>query len=115
MNAQMHMLAMAYAVTAAAMFIGMWSMRADKRGYFRWPVYSAMAMFVAVVSWNALRARVLPPEWEVTRPGLLLVGALGVYALFGLGLGLLVGRLTRARKILEKDLGPEQEPEKESE
>lgn len=103
MNAQLRMLMVAYAITAAAMFVGMWLMRADTRGYFRWPVYSAMTMFLGVVSWNALRAHVLPKEWAITHATLLYYGALGVYALFGITLGLIVGRVTRARPVIEAD------------
>jgi O-antigen/teichoic acid export membrane protein len=104
MNAQLEGLAIAYAITAAAMLLGMWVMRADKRGYLRWPVYSAMVMFLAVWTWNALRRNVMPPEWGLTRPALLYYGAMAVYAVFGLGIGLIVGRVTRPRGELTKEI-----------
>lgn len=106
MNAQILQLFLAYAITAAAMLLGMWLMRADKRGYLRWPLYSAMAMFLAVWSWNALRRHAMPPEWELTHPALLYYGALGVYAVFGLVIGLVAGRATRTRNIFEKEIEP---------
>jgi hypothetical protein len=104
MNAQLKMLMIAYAITAGAMLLGMWLMRADRRGYLRWPVYSAMAMFLGVWSWNALRRHAMPQEWELTRPALLYYGALGVYALFGLALGLVAGRATRTRNIFGSEI-----------
>ncbi len=39
-------------------------MRADRRAYWRWPVYSAMTMVLGVVLWSLLRKHVFPPEWE---------------------------------------------------
>ena len=97
MNAQMHELFVAYAVTAAAMLAGLLVMRADKRAYWRWPVYSAMAMVLGVVAWNLLRAHALPPDWSVTRSTTLYYCALGLYASTGGALGLLLGRLTRGK------------------
>jgi hypothetical protein len=51
-SAQLRELAIAYGLTAVAMLIGLLLMRADRRAYFRWPVYSAMAMALGVVLWN---------------------------------------------------------------
>ena len=93
-SAQLRELAIAYGITAVAMLIGLLLMRADSRAYFRWPVYSAMAMALGVVSWNLLRKHVLPAEWAVTHADALYYGALVVYAAVGFALGLLLGRLT---------------------
>jgi hypothetical protein len=72
-------------------------MRADARAYWRWPVYSAMAMVLGVVTWNLLRSHLLPPDWFVTRSATLYYGALILYFLTGGALGLLLGRLTRGK------------------
>jgi Na+/glutamate symporter len=95
-SAQLRELAIAYGITAIAMLIGLLLMRADRRAYFRWPVYSAMAMTLGVVSWNLMRQHMLPEVWIVTHPGVLYYSALALYFVFGLGLGLLLGRLTKA-------------------
>jgi hypothetical protein len=97
MNSQIYGLATAYATTAVAMLVGLLLMRADARAYWRWPVYSAMAMVLGVVLWALLRKHVLPPEWEFTRSKILLYGALSLYALIGFASGILLGRLTRVR------------------
>ena len=94
MNAQLRELGIAYAITAAAMLTGLLLMRADRRAYFRWPVYSAMAMVIGVVSWNLMRKHLLPAEWTMTHATALYSGALATYALIGFALGLLLGRLT---------------------
>ena len=65
-SAQLRELAIAYGLTAVAMLIGLLLMRADRRAYFRWPVYSAMAMALGVVSWNLVRKHLLPPDWLIT-------------------------------------------------
>jgi hypothetical protein len=93
-NLQLRELAIAYAVTAVAMLIGLLLMRAGGRAYFRWPVYSAMAMALGVVSWNLLRKHVIPVEWAMTQGNALYYGALATYASVGFALGLLLGRLT---------------------
>lgn len=103
MNPQLKMLMIAYAITSVAMLLGMRLMRADRRGYLRWPLYSAMAMFLAVWSWNALRRHAMPEEWELTRPSLLYYGAMGLYALFGLVIGLVAGRATRTKQVFGAD------------
>jgi hypothetical protein len=95
MDAQIRELIVAYAVSAAAMLAGLLIMRAQRRAYWRWPVYSVMAMVLGVVSWNLLRKHALPPEWMVTRAHAMYAGALCVYAAVGIGMGLLLGRLTR--------------------
>ncbi len=84
-----------------AMLAGLLLMRADARAYWRWPVYSAMAMALGVVMWTLLRKHLLSPEWEITRSQMLLYGALGMYALIGFAAGILLGRLTRVRTNLD--------------
>lgn len=98
MSLQLADLALAYAITAAAMLAGLLLLRADSRAYWRWPVYSAMAMALGVVIWNLLRKHVLPPDWVLTKPGAIFYGALVLYALVGFGLGLLLGKLTRVAR-----------------
>ena len=93
-SVQLRELAIAYGITAGAMLIGLLVMRADRRAYFRWPVYSAMAMALGVVLWNLVRKHLLPPDWPNTHSAAVYYSALAVYLLIGLGLGLLLGRLT---------------------
>ena len=97
MSGQFLQLAIAYAITAVAMLAGLLAMRADARAYWRWPVYSAMAMALGVVSWNLLRKHVLPAAWPLTHPTAIYYGALVLYALMGVALGVLLGRLTARR------------------
>ncbi len=66
---QMRELFIAYGLTAVAMLIGLLLMRADRRAYFRWPVYSVMVMALGVVSWNLMRKQLLPVEWAFTHAG----------------------------------------------
>ena len=103
-SVQLRELAIAYGITAVAMLVGLLLMRADRRAYFRWPVYSAMAMALGIVSWNLLRNHVLPAEWAVTQSGALYFGALALYFVFGLGLGLLLGRLTGRKTAPESEI-----------
>ena len=100
---QLRELAIAYGITAAAMLAGLLLMRADRRAYFRWPVYSAMVMALGVVMWNLIRKHVLPVEWVVTPSNTPYYCALGLYFLvgFGMGLGLLLGRLTGRKTAAE--------------
>lgn len=91
---QLRELLIAYGVTAVAMLIGLLLMRADSRAYFRWPVYSAMVMALGVVTWNLMRRHLLPEEWSVTHATAMYGSALSVYAVLGLSIGLLLGRLT---------------------
>jgi hypothetical protein len=104
MDLQLRELLITYGVTAAAMLAGFRVMRADRRAYWRWPVYSAMAMALGVVAWNLLRKHALPHEWTFTHPRTMYFCALGLYAVIGLALGLLLGRLT-GRKTPESDPG----------
>ena len=108
MSGQMQGLFIAYGVTAAAMLVGLVVMRADVHAYWRWPVYSAMAMVLGVVSWNLLRAHVFPADWNLLHSRALYFSALVLYMLVGLALGLLLGRLTgrktpRTRDIKDKE------------
>ena len=97
MNPQIRELIVAYVATAAPFLGALLLMRADRRAYLRWPVYSAMVMVLGVVLWNLIH-RHLPPEWNVTRAPSLYYGALALYVLLGFGIGLLLGRLTRSVK-----------------
>jgi hypothetical protein len=97
MNTQLGELLIAYAATAVAMLAGLLVMRAGGRAYWRWPVYSAMAMALGVVLWSVLRQHVFPAEWALTRTRMLYFSALALYAVLGLSLGLVLGRLTRNR------------------
>jgi hypothetical protein len=96
MNAQIRELIIAYVTTAVPFLGALLVMRADKRAYFRWPVYSAMVMVLGVVVWNLIR-RHLPAGWELTRASTVYYGALSLYFLLGLGVGALLGRLTRRK------------------
>jgi len=96
-SAQLRELAIAYGITAIAMLIGLLLMRADRRAYFRWPVYSAMVMALGVVLWNLMRRHLLPADWVVTQANVLYYCALGVYLLLGAGMGLFLGRLTKPK------------------
>jgi len=97
MNAspQLRELAIAYGLTATAMLIGLVIMRADRRAYLRWPVYSVMVMALAVVSWNLLRKHLFPGEWAALHADTMYLLALGLYAAFGFAIGILLGRLAR--------------------
>jgi Na+/glutamate symporter len=94
-SVQLRELAIAYGITAVAMLVGLLLMRADRRAYFRWPVYSAMAMTLGVISWNLLRKHVLPVAWEITHPSVMYCCALALYFVLGLVLGIMLGRITR--------------------
>jgi len=94
-SAQLQQLGIAYALAAAGMLVALLISRADRRAYFRWPVYSAMAMALGVILWNALRKYVFPAEWNISHSALLYWGALAIYVALGLLLGLMLGRITR--------------------
>jgi cytochrome c biogenesis protein CcdA len=93
MNQQIAQLVIAYVATAVPFFGALLLMRADRRAYFRGPVYSAMVMVLGVVLWNVARKH-LPLEWNESHPALLYYGALTLYFVLGLAFGLLLGRLT---------------------
>jgi Na+/glutamate symporter len=95
-SAQLRELAIAYGITAVAMLIGLLLMRADRRAYFRWPVYSAMVMALGVVLWNLLRKHLLPEEWVMAHASASYYSALALYLLLGIGMGLFLGRFTSA-------------------
>lgn len=97
MNLQAKELLIAYLLSAAGMAIGLVLMRADKRAWWRFPVYSAMAMALGVILWNLLRKHVFPPDWNLTHTNLMYYGVLALYVLLGSGMGLFLGRLTRRR------------------
>jgi len=105
MSSQLNGLFIAYGATAVAMLAGLLIMRADSRAYWRWPVYSAMVMVLGVVCWSLLRKHVFPPEWAVTRVTLLFYCALVLYAVLGLGIGLLLGWLTARKPVKENAEG----------
>ena len=97
MNSQYAQLFIAYAASAGGMLLVLLATRAERRAYWRWPVYSVMAMVLGVVSWNVLRNHVMPASWSLLHAGAMYAAALVSYALFGAGLGLLIARLTRPR------------------
>jgi Na+/glutamate symporter len=99
MNAQINVLLVAYAVTAASMLGGLLAMRADSRAYWRLPVYSAMVMVVGVVLWNVLRVHVFPARWSLSYGPALYYAALALYAVLGAGAGCGLGRLTRKTEM----------------
>ena len=88
-------LGIAYALAASAMLVALLVTRADRRAYFRWPVYSAMAMALGVMTWSMVRKHLLSPEWAATHSKTMLYCALVLYSAYGIGLGLLLGRLSR--------------------
>lgn len=94
MNSQLGELLIAYGVSAAAMLAGLLLMRADSRAYFRWPVYSVMAMTLGVIAWSLLRKHAMPAAWVRDHSRTLYFCALGLYAVTGVSMGLLLGRLT---------------------
>lgn len=104
MSPQLQSLLVAYAVSAAGIVVGLLIMRAGSRAWWRLPVYSAMAMGLAVMSWSLVRKHLLPPEWGVTRAQTLYYCALVLYAVTGIALGLLLGKLTQ-RKTPESEAG----------
>src|SRR5262249_15914150 len=79
-NGWVEVVGTAYGVSAVGMLIGLLLRRADSRAYWRWPVYSAMAMAVAAVTWNLLVRRMLPETWPTTHPRALYFCALGLYS-----------------------------------
>jgi hypothetical protein len=95
MNPQVRELLIAYALAASGMLAGLLSMRADRRAYLRWPVYSAMAMALGVITWNLLRKHVFSAAWMSSHHLVAYYGALALYGAFGVALGLLLGRLAR--------------------
>lgn len=95
LSAQLQELGIAYALAAAGMLVALLVTRADRRAYFRWPVYSAMAVALGVILWNALRQYVFPADWTISHSAILYWGALVLYVALGLLLGLLLGRITR--------------------
>jgi hypothetical protein len=92
---QLRELLIAYALAAGGMLAGLLLMRADRRAYWRWPVYSAMAMALGVILWNLLRKHVFPSDWPLIHAAFIYYGALSIYLLLGFVLGLFMGRLTR--------------------
>jgi MFS family permease len=102
---QLRELLIAYGLAAAGMLAGLLLTRADRRAYWRWPVYSAMAMALGVILWNLLRKHVFPADWPLTHHTFIFYGALGVYVALGFALGLLMGRLTRATRVPGEESG----------
>jgi ribose/xylose/arabinose/galactoside ABC-type transport system permease subunit len=95
LQSQMLQLGVAWLLAAAGMLLVLLLQRADRRAFFRWPVYSAMAMAVGVILWNLLRKHVFPADWLQGHTPLMYWGALAMYLLLGLSFGLLLGRITR--------------------
>ena len=96
MDLQIRELAIAYALSATGMLVALLLLRADRRAYFRWPVYSAMALALGVILWNLLRKHLFPADWLLGPSRAMYWGALAMYVVLGLSLGLLLGRITRA-------------------
>ena len=94
---QLGELGIAYLLSALGMLIALWLSKADRRAWWRWPVYSAMALAMGVILWNLLRKHLIPPGWTLTHTSFLYYGALGLYVVLGFSLGLFLGRLTRKR------------------
>ena len=97
MDLPLNELAVAYGLSAAGMAGALLITRADKRAYWRLPVYSAMCLALGVILWNLLRKHLIPPGWTLTHTSFLYYGALGLYVVLGFSLGLFLGRLTRKR------------------
>ena len=97
LSGQLGELGMAYLLCVAGMLVALLVSRADRRAFFRLPVYSVMAMALGVMLWNGLRKYLLPPEWHFTHTNILYWGALAIYVVLGLLLGLMLGRITRKR------------------
>jgi formate-dependent nitrite reductase membrane component NrfD len=100
---QMRELFIAYGLTAGAMLIGLLVMRADRRAYFRWPVYSVMVMALGVVLWNLLRKHLFPQTWSESHASALYYGALTLYLALGIVVGLFLGRLTRGAERSQQE------------
>lgn len=97
LSTQLGELGIAYLLAALGMLIALLVTRADRRAYFRWPVYSTMTLALGVMLWNFLRKHVFPPEWLVGYSSGLYWSALAMYLVLGLLLGLLLGRITRPK------------------
>jgi uncharacterized transporter YbjL len=97
MNLQLKELLIAYLLSGAGTAAGLLLMRADRRAWWRLPLYSAMAMALGVILWNLLRKQVFPLEWGQTHGSLMYYAVLALYVLLGLAMGLFLGRLTRRR------------------
>ena len=98
LSTQLGELGIAYLLCVAGMLVALVVSRADRRAYFRLPVYSVMAMALGVILWNALRKYVVPQAWQFTHTAVLYWGALAIYVVLGLLLGLMLGRITRKRE-----------------
>jgi hypothetical protein len=96
---QLGELGIAYLLAALGMLIALVLSRADRRAYFRWPVYSTMTLALGVILWNFLRKNVFPAAWLEGYSGILYWSALAMYVVLGLLLGLLLGRITRGRRV----------------
>lgn len=98
LSTQLGELGIAYLLCVAGMLVALLVSRADRRAFFRLPVYSVMAMALGVMLWNGLRKYAIPEEWHFTHPNILYWGALAIYVVLGLLLGLMLGRITRQRE-----------------
>jgi ribose/xylose/arabinose/galactoside ABC-type transport system permease subunit len=98
LSTQLGALGVAYLLCAAGMLVALLVSRADRRAFFRLPVYAVMAMALGVILWNALRKYAIPEEWHFTHTNILYWGALAIYVVLGLLLGLMLGRITRKRE-----------------
>ena len=101
---QLRELAIAYGLTAIAMLIGLLVMRADRRAYFRWPVYSVMVMALSVILWNLVRSRLLPPQWSAKHSDAMYYAVLTLYFVMGFICGVLLGRLTQRKTAVDSPM-----------
>lgn len=97
LSGQLNELGLAWLLSAAGMLVALLIMRANRRAFFRWPVYSTMTMALGVMLWNFLRKNVFPADWLVGYSSGLYWSALAMYVVLGLLLGLLLGRIARPR------------------
>ena len=105
---QLGELGIAYLLGAAGMLVALLLSRANRRAYFRWPVYSTMTLALGVILWNLLRKHVFPAEWLVGYSAVLYWSALVMYVVLGLLLGLLLGRISRGGR--SKKEGEDHDP-----
>jgi hypothetical protein len=63
-----------------------------------------MVMALGVVLWNLLRKHLLPRRVALTTPARCTYAALTLYFVMGLGIGALLGRLTRRKTAVDSPM-----------